>query len=261
MNSTHLFPEERRFVSVLFADIVGFTSLADNMDVELVGDLLESIWQVLDTVIENHSGRIDKHIGDGVMAIWGAPLAKDDDAELAIKSGLEMQKAFNELIAKSAWEEAKSLELRVGINSGLVLAMHVGIHNEYTVIGDTVNVASRIEQQTVPGTVYISESSARLVKDAFEVVNLPPLRLKGKAEEVNVFQVIKRSDHNKRERFRSYGGLKTNFVGRNKELAQLEKAYAQVLEDKSPHFVLVVGETGIGKSRLMMEFVSSSIFD
>jgi class 3 adenylate cyclase len=248
------FLEERRLVSVLFADIVGFTALADRADVEVIGDLIREIWQVLDSVIEEHGGRIDKHTGDGVMAIWGAPIARDDDAERAVLAGLGLQKAFKQFSANSKMLEVQQLKLRVGINSGLVLSTYIGAREEYTVIGDTVNVANRIENEAEPEKIWISESTYNLVRGGFVVKNIGPLKLRGKIEQVNIYEVQGRHFQKKRERFLSYGGLVSNFVGRESTLEELELLYGQVQKDQLPQLVLVVGEVGIGKSRLMMEF-------
>jgi class 3 adenylate cyclase len=254
METGRVFSEERRLVSVLFADIVGFTSFADLADVEVIGDLIRDIWQVLDRVIERHGGRIDKHTGDGVMAIWGAPIAKDDDAEKAVIAGLDLLKAFDQFSANSNMTEVQKLKLRVGINSGLVLSTYVGTHGEYTVIGDTVNVANRIENEAEPGTIWIGESTYNLVKGAFEVKNIGPLKLRGKMDQTNIYQVLGINIHKRRERFISYGGLKSNLVGRERELEEIDRSYAEVRRNQIPKLVLVVGEAGIGKSRLMMEF-------
>jgi len=254
MESKRSFIEERRLVSVLFADIVGFTSFAFHADVEIIGNLIRDIWQKLDKVIEDHGGRIDKHTGDGVMAIWGAPVGRDDDAERSVFAGLEMQKAFKEYSANAKMTEVQQLKIRVGINTGLVLSTYIGNQDEYTVIGDAVNVANRIGNEAEPETVWISEYTYRLVKGAFEVKTIGPLKLRGIIDQMNVYEVQGRHFQKRRERYRSYGGLKSNFVGRESDLLQIELIYGQIQTTQLPKLVLVVGEVGIGKSRLMMEF-------
>lgn len=247
------YPEERRLVTVLFADLEGFTSLAEQMDYEDVGDLIRAIWFTLDKVIEKYGGYIDKHMGDSFMVVWGTPVAHEDDAERAVRAGLELQKALKEFIANSPWKQAKRLKLRVGINSGPVLAGYVGLRGEYTVMGDTVNVANRLEELAPPGSVVVSESTYRLVRGAFRFRRLSPLEARGKTEPIFAYLVEQLLVQTGTIRYRSTGGLETNLVGREAELAQLMTLYRHTMRTQSPYFALVVGDAGIGKSRLMME--------
>ncbi|MCX6066079.1 MAG: adenylate/guanylate cyclase domain-containing protein, partial [Chloroflexi bacterium] len=152
-NNSPRYPEERRLATVLFADVQGFTSFAEQLDFETVSDLLKGIWKQLDAAIEAHNGYIDKHLGDGIMAIWGAPFAGENDAEQAVAAGLDLVKALNKLCAQSRIPGAVNLKLRVGINTGQVFAGYIGSRNEYTVLGDTVNLANRLEQMAEAGTV------------------------------------------------------------------------------------------------------------
>jgi len=167
------YPEERRLATVLFADIEGFTQISEQMDFELVSDLIKAVWQRVDAVLEKHGGYIDKHIGDAVMAVWGAPRAAEDDAERALTAALALQSALREFSAHSNRPGASELLMRVGVNTGPVLAGYVGTRGEYTVMGDTVNVASRLETSAESGTVVISESTYRLVRGAFRVFFRP----------------------------------------------------------------------------------------
>lgn len=250
------YPEERRFATVLFADVTGFTALAEKLDFELVSDLLKGIWLRLDTVIGNYHGYIDKHTGDGVMVVWGAPYAGDDDAERAVAAALALQSSLEEYVAQSTIPGANKLRLRVGINSGSVFAGYVGIREEYTVIGDTVNVASRLEQFAEPGTVIIGDNTFRLVRGAFRVRRLLPITVKGKTEPLTAFLVENMLVSPTRVRYGSMESLETCMVGRELELAQIGAYYEKSLHAKAPLMVLVTGEAGVGKSRLMMEFTS-----
>lgn len=251
-----MFPEERRLATVLFADIQGFTALAEQLDFEEVSDLIKEIWAVLDGVIESHGGYIDKHLGDGVMAVWGAPQAREDDAERAVTAGLALQSAFSEYTAHSSHPGAAALKLRVGINTGLVLASYIGVRREYTVIGDTVNVANRLEQVAEPGTVAIGASTYQLVRGGFQVRRMSPLQVKGRTEPLSPWSVEGRLEQPTRMRYHSMGGLETHMVGREAELSQLKEYYRQARAAAVPVFVLVQSEAGLGKSRLMMEFSS-----
>ncbi|MCS6992553.1 MAG: AAA family ATPase [Anaerolineales bacterium] len=251
------YPEERRIATVLFADVHGFTSLAEQLDDETVSDLIKGIWLSLDKVIELHNGYIDKHLGDGIMAVWGAPFAGDNDAVEAVSAGLDLVKALNEYCQKSKIPGATHLKLRVGVNSGPVFAGYVGMRNEYTVIGDTVNVAARLEQIAEPGTVVIGESTLQMVQGSFRVKALQPTHVKGKAEAVQPYRVEGRLVNPGRIRYQSADSLVTHLVGRDEEMEHLHALYERTFESTKPVMALLSGEVGIGKSRLLMEFSNS----
>lgn len=254
-------PEERRLATVMFADVQGFTRLAERLDFEVVSDLIKEIWLRLDAIIEQHGGYIDKHFGDGVMAVWGAPHAGEDDVERAVAAGLTLHEKLAEYIQDSPRPDVHELKLRVGINTGSVLAGYVGVRDEYTVMGDTVNVARRLEQVAEPGTVIISESTYYLVRGLFKVRRLPPLRLKGKSKEVSAFLVEGYLAQPSKVRYRSSGGLETRMVAREAEIERLHGFYQTAVHSDQPTLVLVTGEAGIGKSRLLMEFASQLELD
>lgn len=253
-NSTHQFPEERRLATILFADVQGFTALAEQLDYETVSDLINGIWKSLDKVIENHNGYIDKHLGDGVMSVWGAPFAGENDAEQAVSTGLALIKALNEFRKQTPIPGAETLKLRVGINTGPVFAGYVGTRNEYTVLGDTVNVANRLEQIAEAGTVVIGENTLRLVRGSFRVRRLEATHVKGKMEVVQPYAVEGRLTSQGRIRYQSVDSLVTNMVGRDNELAKLRSIYDQAFKKSKPQMALIGGDVGIGKSRLLMEF-------
>ncbi len=248
------YPEERRLATVLFADVQGFTSLAEQLDFETVSDMIKDISKRLDKAIEAHNGYIDKHLGDGVMGVWGAPFAGDNDAEEAVAAGLDMIRALDDFCKKTVIPGAEELKLRVGINSGLVFAGYIGTRNEYTMIGDTVNVASRLEQIAEPGAVVIGENTLRLVRGSFRVHRLEPFRAKGKTEMMQPYAVEGRLTAPGRFRYQSADSLITNMVGRNQELEKLQSFYDQAFESGRVTMVLLSGDVGIGKSRLMMDF-------
>src|SRR5829696_6970667 len=175
-------PEERRQATVLFADLSGYTAAAERMDPEAVKALVDRTLRVLGDQIERFGGSIDKFIGDNVMGVFGAPVAHEDDPERAVRAGLAMQAAMDEINSRIAADIEAEFKLRVGINSGEVLAGRVG--DGYTVIGDPVNVAARLQAAAEPGTVIVGETTHRLTRDAIEYVELTPLTLKGKEEPV-----------------------------------------------------------------------------
>ncbi len=253
-DSNQPYPEERRLATVLFADVQGFTALAEKLDFETVSDMIKDIALRLDKAIEAHKGYIDKHLGDGVMGVWGAPFAGDNDAEEAVNAGLDMVRALDDFCAKTNISGAERLKLRVGINSGLVFAGYIGTRNEYTMIGDTVNVASRLEQIAAPGTVVIGENTLRLVRGSFRVRHLEPVKAKGKTELTQPYAVEGRLTAPGRFRYQSADSLITNMVGRSQELEKLHTIYEQAFEAGCAAMVMLSGDVGIGKSRLMMEF-------
>lgn len=253
MNDTQ-YPEERRLASILFADVQGFTAMAERLDFETVSDLIKGIWKSLDAVIEAHGGYIDKHLGDGIMAVWGAPFASDNDAEQAIAAGLEMIKALDDFCLASNIPGAEKLKLRVGVNSGAVFAGYIGARNEYTVLGDTVNVAARLEQIALAGTVVIGENTFRMVRSSFRVKRLDPTFVKGKADPVQSYTIEGPIQSQGRPRYQSADSLMTNMVARDDELNRLQAVFEHALSSQHPQMALLHGEVGIGKSRLMLEF-------
>ena len=248
------YPEERRLVSVLFADILGFSALADQLDFEIVSDIMRGLWLELDQIINEFGGYIDKHMGDTLMVIWGAPNALEDDAERAVSASLALLDGLEKFKQSTEHPAAKSLQMRVGIHSGLALAGYVGMRGEYTVMGDTVNIAKRMEETAEPGSLLISESTYQFIRGAFQVKRMTPIQLKGTSRLVNVFQVLENLPQPTKLRYRSKGGLETKLVGRESEMAHLEAIFQQVLDQKKPVFVIVGGDVGIGKSRLLYEF-------
>jgi class 3 adenylate cyclase len=250
------YPEERRLATVMFADVHGFTALADQLDFEDVSDLLREVWQLVDRVIESHGGYIDKHIGDAVMAVWGAPHAGEDDAERAVAAALTLLETLEEFALKSQNNLVRQLKMRVGVNTGQVLAGYVGARGEYTVLGDTVNIASRLETTADPGRVVIGENTYRLVRGLFRIHRLEPLQIKGKPNPVRAYQVEGALQRPSQVRYRSLGGLETCMVGRETEMSQLHSLYQVAVEARSPVLAIVRGEAGLGKSRLLMEFTS-----
>ena len=249
------FPEERRLASVLFADIIGFTTLAERLDFEDLTHLVREVWLKVDTIIEKHGGYVDKHIGDAVMAVWGAPFAGENDAEQAVMAGLALQEEMAEFSQTSNIPGAINLKMRVGINSGMVLAGYVGKRREYTVMGDTVNVCSRLQQLAEPETVIISENTHRLVRGAFVFHRVEhPMALRGKTEPIQAYLVTGVSAQPSRMRYHSFDSLETHMVGRDEEISRLKKLYQNAVEFDTPNLALVMGESGLGKSRLLMEF-------
>ncbi|MFL5842052.1 MAG: adenylate/guanylate cyclase domain-containing protein, partial [Thermoleophilaceae bacterium] len=235
-------PEERRKVTVLFADISGYTAMAERMDAELVKSMVDRCLRRMGAEVERYGGTVDKYIGDNVMAIFGAPVAHEDDAERAVRAALAMHAAIGEIDPE--------LSLRVGINTGDVLAGSVA-EGGYTVIGDTVNVAARLQAAAEVGSITVGERTMRATGTAVEYRELEPLRLKGKAEPVPAWEAVGLLAATPRRQ--NGARAQAPFVGRADELDLLCQLYGRVVRDNRAHLVTVIGQAGVGKSRLLRE--------
>ncbi len=241
-------PEERRKATVLFADLSGYTAVAERMDPEAVKAMVDRALRRLGEEVTRYGGRVDKYIGDNVMGVWGAPVAHEDDPERAVRAGLAMQAAMDEVNEQVAPSPDVTLSLRVGINSGEVLAGQVG--DGYTVIGDPVNVASRLEAAARPGTVTVGAITQRLTRDAIEYTELEPLELKGKSEPVPAWEAVRVLDS---VGVRRQGRAETPLIGREDESELLGSLLERVIREERPSLVTVFGQAGVGKSRLLRD--------
>lgn len=244
---------ERRHVTVVFADVTGFTTLSEKLDVEQVSTILNECFRGLVSIILKYEGTIDKFIGDGVMAIFGAPLAHENDPERAVRCALEIMADMKRFNARSSTPLPTPLELHVGLHSGMVIAGNVGsdLRMNYSVVGDTVNLASRLVELAPSGEIYMSAGTYNLVSGMAVADGPSPTRIKGKAEPVDVYTLrsIKIEADRKRP-LRSRDEL----VGRARELGLISHALDEVLKRK--HVCLFIrGEAGVGKTRLKAEML------
>ncbi len=242
------YPEERRKATVIFADLSGYTAVSERVDPEQMKSLIDRALRRLGEEVIRYGGTIDKFIGDNVMGVFGAPTAHEDDPERAVRTGLAMQAAMDEINERTASDVGAEFALRVGINSGEVLAGQVG--DGYTVIGDPVNVASRLQAAAKPGTVIVGEITHRLTRSAIEYVELEPLTLKGKAEPVPAWEAVRAVVRGRTVRAPR---LSTNLVGRQAESDLLVELFERTVADSRPQLVTLVGQAGVGKSRLLRE--------
>ncbi len=243
---------ERKLVTALFVDIVGSTALAEQMDPEDWRDLVTGAHRRIGEAIYRYEGTIAQLLGDGVLAFFGAPLAHEDDAERAIRAGLDI------LLSIQAYSEAlrgrvSALQVRIGMNTGLVVVGNIGtdLHMEYLAIGDTVNLAARIQSAADPDTILISANTCRLVTALFDLQDRGMITVKGKTEAVQVYQVL--GERKGAVRRRGIAGLASPLVGRERELATLLQVTAEARAGRSS-IVSIVGEAGLGKSRLVAEW-------
>jgi predicted ATPase/class 3 adenylate cyclase len=253
-------PQQRKLITVLFADVSGFTAMAETMDHEVVSDVINSLWSRVDKAIIDHGGRIDKHIGDAIMALYGTPTAHEDDPERAIRSALQIQSEILEWKTEMSRSlpayqpQIQNIQLRIGVNTGPALLGTVGLTNEYTAIGDTVNLANRLETAAPKGGILISHETHQLVRGIFDVTELEPIRVKGKNEPIQVYTVQSVKPRSFRDTTRGLEGIETRMIGREKELAQLKNAFNETIAQNQTHLVSLVAEAGTGKSRLLYEF-------
>jgi len=240
---------EIRLVSVLFADLVGFTALSESRDPEEVRELLSRYFDVCRGLIERYGGTVEKFIGDAVMAVWGAPAATEDDAERAVRTALELVTAVAALGAEVG---VPTLRARAGVLTGEA-AVTLGATGQGMVAGDLVNTASRLQSAAEPGSVLVGEATMRAAGQAIAFTDLDPLTLKGKEEPVPVWRaervVAQRRGVGRSER------VEPPFVGREVELRLLKELLHATIREQRVRLVSVTGLAGIGKSRLAWEFL------
>jgi class 3 adenylate cyclase/predicted ATPase len=243
---------ERRLVSVLFADVSGFTALSSQLDPEDVTALMNECFELLSARIRKHGGTIDKYIGDAIMALFGAPISHENDPERAVRAAIEMQEALQRFSQRLVRRVGLPLRMRIGINTGYVVAGAVGssAKMDYTVMGDAVNVASRLEHHAAVDTILVSQSTYEATAHAVEYRALAPLQVKGKDEPLAVYEVV--GLRRARGRVRGIAGLEMRLVGRDDELAALVAA-AERAAAGQPQLVGITGEAGLGKSRMLYE--------
>jgi len=239
---------ERRLVSVLFADLVGFTALSEKRDAEEVRELLTRYFDTCRSVVSRYGGVVEKFIGDAVMAVWGAPAAHEDDAERAVRAALDLIEA---VVALGGEIGESGLQARAGVLTGAA-AVTVGADAQGMVAGDLVNTASRIQAEAAPGTVLVGDATRGATEAAVVYEDLGERTLRGKAEPVRLWRALRvvamRGGAQKSE------GLEAPFVGRDRELRLIKDLFHASAEQRKAHLVSVVGIAGIGKSRLCWEF-------
>lgn len=242
--------QQRKLVTVVFADVTGFTALTETMDAEVVAGFMNDLWSLVDRAITRHGGRIDKHIGDAVMALWGADNVREDDPEMAVRAALAMQGAIDDFCK----DHSVPLAIRIGVNTGPALVGRVATTGEFTALGDTINLASRLEHAAPVGGVLISHDTYRQVRGVFDVVTREPILVKGKAAPVQTYLVLRAKPRSFRMATRGVEGVETRMVGRDREIAQLQAAYRAAIDGRTTQLITVIGEAGVGKSRLLYEF-------
>ena len=241
---------ERRLVTVLFCDLVGFTPLSGRLDPEDVREIQSRYFGQMSKEIKNFGGTVEKYIGDALLAMFGVPVAHEDDAVRAIRCGLGMQAALKSLAVDVSKQWGVELALRVGVNTGEVVSgeWEVAGRKEYQVSGDAVNTAARLQTAAEPGEVLVGEETMWLARKAIRFGERREVTLKGKTGVVPVYSAVEVREG------AIMWGPRTPLVDRTDELALLSSIWAKVVREARPHFVTLLGDPGIGKSRLVAEF-------
>jgi predicted ATPase/class 3 adenylate cyclase len=243
---------ERRIVTMLFCDVKGSTAAAEHLDPEEWTEIINGAFEHMIRPVYKYDGIVARLMGDAILAFFGAPITHEDDPQRAVLAGLDIVNqisAYRERVNQS-W--GIDLNVRVGINTGLVVVGIVGsdLRMEYTAMGDAINLAARMEQTAEPGTVQIAQDTYRLVKPFFEIEDLGAIPIKGKSDPISVYRVIGRKDKGGRQR--GIEGLQGILAGRETELAVLQDIFSKI-QQSSGHIICVIGEAGLGKSRLIRE--------
>lgn len=244
--------ERRKLATLVFCDMTGSTALGERLDAEAVRDLRSRYFAEMRAAIEAHGGRVEKYIGDAVMAVFGVPVAHEDDAVRAVRAAAEMRERLGMLNDEFERRFGTRIDLHLGVNTGEVVTGD-GARGEPLVTGDAVNVAARLERAAPAGEIVVGEQTRRLAAIAATFEALPPLALEGKSQPVAAYRLVSVAQQHKAIRSRGDAPL----VGRNAELGILRLVYDRVVAERATRLCVLLGEPGVGKSRLAAEFISS----
>jgi len=243
--------EVRRTVTLLFCDLKGSTALGETLDSEAMHEVKERYFATMAAEITKHGGKIEKYIGDAIMAVFGLPLPHEDDALRAVRAAAGMQAALRALNEDLAKRYGVVLANRTGVNTGEVVANDDPMADQKLATGDAVNVAARLEQAAPENEIYLGETTYRLVRDAVVVAAVEPLELRGKSERVAAFRLVSANVLEGLVRRHD-----SPIVGRDEELAAIDQALREVTETRAVRMVTIIGDAGIGKSRLAQEVIA-----
>ncbi|MCP4691661.1 MAG: AAA family ATPase [Desulfobacterales bacterium] len=248
---------ERKVVTVMYTDVVNFTGMAEMLDPEDVHEIMDGCFKIIMDEVHNHQGTINQFTGDGVMALFGAPLALEAHAKKACQAALSIQKRIGRYSESPRQRFGLDFKMRVGLNTGPVVVGSIGddLRMDYTAIGDTTNLASRLESMAKPGAVLISENTHKRIRGFFDFRPLGKVKIKGKTDlqEVYVLKETARGVESDPER-----GIRSHMVGRGEELDRLLARTRKVIDGEGS-IVSIIGEAGIGKSRLLAELKKQAI--
>ena len=245
---------ERRIVTVLFCDVTGSTALAEQMDPESWTEIMDRAFNYLTEPVDRFGGTVARLMGDAILALFGAPVAHEDDPQRAVEAGLAILERIRPYREELRRTRGLDFNVRVGINTGLVVTGRIGskLHEEYTALGDAANVAARMEQTAAPGTIQISDKTYSLVASQFECVSLGGINVKGKSKPVEAYRVIRRIAQSVQDGRIFKQRINSALVGRTKEFATAQEAVSRLLQGQGS-ILSIIGEAGVGKSRLVAE--------
>jgi class 3 adenylate cyclase/tetratricopeptide (TPR) repeat protein len=243
--------EVRKTVTVVFSDVSGSTALGEQLDPESLRRVMGRYFDEMQAVVESHEGTVEKFIGDAVMAVFGIPVLHEEDALRAVRAAVEMRDRLTALNAELEQDWGVTIAVRTGVNTGEVVAGH-GTGGQRLATGDAVNVAKRFEEAAPPGEILLGEPTYQLVRDAVEVEPVESLELKGKSDPVAAYRLLTLAEDVPGRASR----LDSPMVGRERELAALQQAYERAVGERACHLFTVLGPAGVGKSRLVAEFLA-----
>lgn len=245
---------ERKQVTVLFVDVSGFTALSEKLDPEEIHQLMEHAFERMLNEVHHYEGTINQFLGDGIMALFGAPIAHEDHPVRAVRAALDIQRTLAVYHQQLHAERNIDFRVRMGLNTGPVVVGKIGdnLRMNYTSVGDTTNLASRLQALAEPGQIWVGETTAKAVELYFHLQPLGDIAVKGKVESVRPYRVEgSRGVHGRLEAVMEHG--LTPLVGRERELALLKDRFAEAQASRG-QVIFVQGEAGVGKSRLLLEF-------
>lgn len=244
---------ERRRVAVLFCDVCGFTAMSEKLDPEEVSNIIQPLFQQCNLAINKYGGVVEKFIGDAIMALFGVPFAHEDDAERAALAALEMRTVIQRYGQEIEQSMGFSINMRIGLNVGTVVAGAVDAveGKNYQVMGDAINTAARMEQNALPGHILVTEEMEALLRDSFELRPDKLISAKGKAEPMQAYELL--NVRKLQQQRRGFDNRQIHFVGRKQELRELEHAIRQALDQSQAVFLMLSGDSGLGKTRLAQE--------
>ena len=249
--------QQLKQVSVLFVDVVESTAMGQRLDPEEIHAVMDGALERFTVIVQSHHGRVLKYTGDGMLAVFGSQVASEDDVEGAIRAGLGI---IEDARLQAPYVRQKyglpDFQVRAGVHTGIAL-LGGGVDTESSIRGDTVNVAARMEQSAPPGRLRISHDSYRHVRGLFDVVEQPPISVKGVVQPLRTYLVERVTPRAFRATTRGIEGVQTRMVGRESELRVLQAAFDATIAERRGRAVTVVGEAGVGKSRLLAEFQQS----